>query len=102
MQVTSTTTVQNKKYEYTFKSVKEKGVVRFVCKGANIDQDFLLEDVPARILDLPNLILLERAYQDNQTEVIRFRISSEDRKKLRKKLSALVLIQFLIICALGH
>ena len=47
MSVTSTITVQNKKYEYTLKSAKEKGVIRFVSKGANIDQDFLAEDIPA-------------------------------------------------------
>ena len=85
MSITSTITVQNKKYEYTLKSAKEKGVIRFVCKGANIDQDFLREDVPALTLDLPALILAERFYQDNQTEVVRFRISSEDKRKLRKK-----------------
>lgn len=65
MQVTSTTTVQNKKYEYTLKSVKEKGVVRFVCKGTRIDQDFLVEDISIHILDLPELIRAERTYQDN-------------------------------------
>ena len=85
MATTSTITVQNKKYEYTLKSAKEKGVIRFVCLGANIDQDFLAEDIPALILDLPALILAERAYQDNQTEVVRFRISSEDKKKIEKK-----------------
>lgn len=85
MTTTSTITVQNKKYEYTLKSAKEKGVIRFVCKGAHIDQDFLAEDVPALILDLPELILAERTYQDNQTEVVRFRISAEDKKKIEKK-----------------
>lgn len=88
MATTSTITVQNKKYEYTLKSTKEKGVVRFVCKGANIDQDFLAEDIPVLILNLPALIVAERAYQDNQTEVVRFRISSEDKKKIEKKAHA--------------
>lgn len=62
MSITSTITDQNKKYEYALKSTKEKGVFRFVCKGANIDQDFLTEDIPALILDLPALILAERVY----------------------------------------
>ncbi len=88
MGITSTITVQNKKYEYTLKSTKEKGVIRFVCKGTNIDQDFLAEDIPALILDLPALIIAERAYQDNQTEVVHFRISSEDKKKIEKKAPA--------------
>jgi hypothetical protein len=77
MSVTSTITVQNKKYEYTLKSAKEKGVIRFVCPGANIDQDFLAEDIPALILDLPAFIIAERNYQDNQAEVVCFRISSD-------------------------
>jgi hypothetical protein len=83
--VAATITVQNKKYEYTLKPAKEKGVIRFVCKGANIDQDFLAEDIPALILDLHELIIAEKTYQDNQTEVVRFRISTEDKKKIEKK-----------------
>jgi len=85
MATTSTITVQNKKYEYTLKPAKGKGVIRFVCKGANIDQDFLAEDVPTLILDLPELIIAEKTYQGNQTEVVRFRISTEDKKKIEQK-----------------
>ena len=81
----TTITVQNKKYEYTLKPAKGKGVIRFVCKGANIDQDFLAEDVPTLILDLPELIIAEKTYQGNQTEVVRFRISTEDKKKIEQK-----------------
>ena len=54
--ITSNITVQNKKYTYTIKPAKEKGVIRFVCKGANIDQDFLTEDTSGLIIDLPGLI----------------------------------------------
>lgn len=85
MSTTSTITVQNKKYEYTLTSAKEKGVIRFVCKGANLDQDFLTEDIPDLILVLPALITAERTCQDNQTEVVRFQISSEDKKIIEKK-----------------
>ncbi len=85
MATTATITVQNKKYEYTLKSAKEKGVIRFVCKGATIDQDFLAEDIPALILDLPNLIVAERKYQNNQSEVVRFRLSAEDKQKISEK-----------------
>lgn len=85
MATPSTITVHNKKYEYTLQPTKEKGVIRFVCTAANINQDFLAEDIPALIIDLPNLILAERVYEDNQTEVMRFRISAEDKKKIEKK-----------------
>jgi len=88
MSTTSTITVQNKKYEYTLKPTKKKGVVRFVCTAANIDQDFLAEDIPALIFDLPSLIIAERTYQSNQTEVVRFRISTEDKKRIEKKAQA--------------
>lgn len=83
---TSTITVQNKKYTYTVKiAPKKSGVIRFVCRGANIDQDFLAEDIPTLIIDLPVLILAERTHQANQTEVVRFRISAEDKKIIEKK-----------------
>ena len=85
MSVTSTITVQNKKYEYTIKPAKQKGAIHFICKAANIDQDFLAEDIPALILDLPNLIVAERKYQTCQTEVVRFRLSAEDKKKITQK-----------------
>ena len=86
MQITSTITVQNKKYTYAIKpSDSEKGAIRFVCKAGNIDQDFLAEDIPALIIDLPNLIVAERKYQTSQSEVVRFRLSAEDKKKITKK-----------------
>lgn len=85
MAINSTITVQNKKYEYTIRPAKQKGIIHFVCKAANIDQDFLAEDIPNLIIDLPELIIAERVHQDNQTEVVRFRISAEDKKKIEKK-----------------
>ena len=86
MQVTSTITVQNKKYTYTIQPSKnQKGAIRFVCKAGNINQDFLAEDIPALIIDLPNLIVAERKYQTSQTEIVRFRLSAEDKKEITQK-----------------
>ena len=82
--VQSTITVQKKKHTYTL-SEKKAGVVHVSCPSANIDQDFLAEDVAALLIDLPNLIAAERDYKKNQSEVIRFRVSSEDKNKVERK-----------------
>jgi len=85
MSTTATITIQNKKYEYTLRQTKEKGVIHFICASAHIDQDFLSEDIPALLLDLPNLIIAERDYDKNQTEIVRFRITATDKKKIEQK-----------------
>ena len=56
-----------------------------ICEAANISQDFLNEDVPALLQDLPNLIIAEKNYNNKQEEVIRFRISLEDKKLIEQK-----------------
>ena len=58
-------TINNKKYFYTLKPAsKETTLVE--CKAANIAQEFLNEDVPALLNDLPHLILAEKDYQKKQ------------------------------------
>lgn len=77
-------TIGNKKCFYTLKPVNKK--ITFVeCESANIGQEFLNEDIPALLNDLQNLILAEKKYQRAQSEVIRFRVSSEDKKEIEKK-----------------
>lgn len=78
-------TINNKKYSYSLKSTSEKGMIFFTCKAGNIAQRFLREDVPALLIDLPELILEEKRYQKKQKDIIRFRISGEDKKKITKK-----------------
>ncbi len=77
-------TVNNKKCEYNLKE-KSKGVLFVECKDANISQDFLKEDIADLIIDLPNLIVAEKEHKKNQSEIIRFRISSKDKLKVEKK-----------------
>jgi len=55
------------------------------CKAANVDQDFLNQDVADLLLDLPNLVLAEQEHKLRQSEVIRFRVSSEDRIAIEKR-----------------
>lgn len=77
-------TINNKKYHYTMKT-KSKKTTYIECRAANIAQEFLNEDIPALLTDLPKLILAEKKYKKKQNEVIRFRVSSEDKKQIEKR-----------------
>jgi len=54
------------------------------CQAANIKQEFLNEDIPELLNDFPNLIIAEKKYKKQQSELIRFRISPEDKKQIEK------------------
>lgn len=82
--IISSLTVNNKKYEYTLQE-KKSGVIFVECKDANIAQDFLAEDVANLLIDLPNLIIAEKAHDKKHSEVVRFRLSSEDKHRIEKK-----------------
>jgi hypothetical protein len=82
--ITSNITVNNKRYKYILQG-KKKGVIFVECKNANIAQDFLAEDVADLLIDLPNLIIAEKEYSEKQSEVVRFRISPQDKNKIEKK-----------------
>jgi hypothetical protein len=81
-------TVHNKQYPYFLSApYKEDGyeVVFFECKAASISQPFLREDIPALLVDLPNLIIAEKKYQKKQKDIIRFRVTVEDKKRIEKR-----------------
>lgn len=82
--ITSNITVNNKKHKYVLQE-KKGGVIFVECKDANIAQDFLAEDVAGLLIDIPNLIIAEKEYDKKQSEVVRFRISPEDKNKIEKK-----------------
>jgi predicted DNA binding CopG/RHH family protein len=82
--VVANITINNKKYNYSLEE-KKHGLIFVECKDANIAQEFLAEDVPSLLIDLPNLIVAEKEYEKKQSEVIRFRISSVDKNKIEKK-----------------
>lgn len=76
--------INNRKYSYTLEQAGKK--TTFVkCGAANIAQEFLNEDVPDLLRDLPELILAEMEYKNKQEQVIRFRVSDEDKKLIMKK-----------------
>jgi hypothetical protein len=79
-----TITFNNKKYNYSIKPINKK-MVHFKCEAANIDQEFLAEDIPALLTDLRNLIIAEKLYQESEKKVIRFRISPEEKKEIEKR-----------------
>lgn len=76
--------VNNKKYFYTLEKVGKNRTL-FECVGANVKQEFLDEDIPDLLRDLPNLILAEQEYENQQDNVIRFRVTAEDKKMIMKK-----------------
>ena len=80
----NTVLVNNRKYPYSLTKVN-KNVTFIKCDGANIAQEFLNEDVPNLLIDLPYMILAEKQYQKKQDLVIRFRVTVEDKKNIEKK-----------------
>lgn len=82
------TSLNNKKYPYTLRPHSEQ-TTWVECEAAGISQDFLHEDIPALLMDLPYLIESEKEYKKNQENVIRFRISNEDKRVIKKKAAKL-------------
>jgi hypothetical protein len=77
--------VGEKKYLYTIIPIDDTSS-RIICREANIDQEFLNEDIIQLLQDLPHLILAEKEYQATQDAVIRFRVSATEKSRLQKKL----------------
>ncbi len=78
---------RNRRYAYSISQPFEESgekMVHFTCPKIGIDQDFLAEDIPALILDLPNLAEAEEEYQKTlrQRSVIRFRVSEQDKQNI--------------------
>ncbi len=84
MKTNASITVKNKHYPYTLEK-RETGVVHMICKAANINQEFLAEDVSELILDLPALIVAEQNCNQTQDTLIRFRVSAKDKRLIEKK-----------------
>jgi len=84
MKTLASITVQNKKYSYSLEK-RKSNLVHFECAAANLKQDFLAEDIADLLIDLPNLILAEKEYQSRQSDVVRFRVSVEDKKRIEKR-----------------
>lgn len=79
-----TITVKNKKHQYTIKPI-DKESVYFDCKAAGISQRFHIEDIPTLLIDLPAIIISEAKWLKKQEEIIRFRVSAEDKRMIEEK-----------------
>jgi len=80
-------TIAKKTYEYEI-TPKKNGVSHFVCAAAGIDQDFLNEDIPRLLNDLPELIKNEQT-QKQQNDVLTIRIPKELKISLQKEANKL-------------
>ncbi|MCF7906148.1 hypothetical protein K9L63_03100 [Candidatus Gracilibacteria bacterium] len=85
--ITNTFTIGSRKYEYKLgKPFQEEGekLMHFSCSKLGIDQDFLAEDIPELILDLPNMAYnLKQSVK--QGTFIRIRIKTEEKEIIEKK-----------------
>jgi len=84
MKTNASITFKNTTYHYTLEKTSV-GTIRIISKDAKIHQEFLPEDVSALILDLPSLIIAEQQYAQKSSDVIRFRVTTQDRKKIEKR-----------------
>lgn len=76
--------INKKKYTYFIEEVDTE-ISKIICKSANIDQEFLNEDIVTLLKDLPNLIKSEQEYKDKKDSVIRFRVTSIEKVKIQEK-----------------
>lgn len=77
--------IRGKKYKYTL-DPQSKRLTQFVCEGAGISQRFLNSDIPALMVDLPELIIAEQEWLKKQKEeIIRFRVRAEEKEQIEQK-----------------
>lgn len=83
----STFSIGSRRYKYKlgkpFSSNGEK-LMPFSCSALGIEQDFLVEDIPELILDLPN-IAQNLKENKQQGTYIRLRIKDSEKKLIEKK-----------------
>jgi hypothetical protein len=78
-----TITINNKKHTYTLKNTN-KNTAFIECQSSNIAQEFLNEDAPHLLNDLPSLIIAEKKDKKQQTEIMRFRVNINDKITIEK------------------
>ncbi|MCF7830841.1 hypothetical protein K9M41_02510 [Candidatus Gracilibacteria bacterium] len=80
-------TIGSRKYEYQlgdpFIENNEK-IMHFSCPKLDINQDFLVEDIPELILDLPNIAHNLKEHQ-KQDSFLRVRIKTSEKDIIEKK-----------------
>ena len=77
-------TFGNRKYAFSLRKIDNEQTY-FYCKAANISQPFHNDDIPELLHDLPGLIVDEKELSKKRETIVRFRITSEDKKRIEKK-----------------
>ena len=73
--------VGNRKFEYIIKPQRSKTVI--VCNDINFEEKVANEEVPEVLVRLPKLIInMLAASAQKQTEVLRFRVTPEEKQKI--------------------
>lgn len=75
--------VDGKQYRYSMRKIDDE-MTYFYCRAAQLSQEFYHEDIPELLQNLPDHIRDAKEYEKRQ-EVIRFRISMEDKRKIYQK-----------------
>jgi len=84
MKITNYIEVANKKYSYFIEPI-DGATSNITCKEANLHQEFLNEDIVFLLKDLPNLILAEKKDKEKSDSIIRFRVTSLEKLRLKEK-----------------
>ena len=75
--------VGNRKYDYTLEPNKNR--TRLVCNGADIEEKVPNEEIPQMLAQLPRIIIKIQSAASSQSEVLRFRVSSEEKMLITKR-----------------
>ena len=75
-----------KDYKYTLKYLREENgekIVQFICKKAKMNEEFLEEDIPNLIKDLPNIF--DTIDEVNKGYFIKVRVSQQEKMKFENE-----------------
>lgn len=72
--------IGNRKYGYTLEPTRK--ATTLVCRGANINTRFANDEIPRVLSDLPRMILDAMQAIETQSEVMRFRVTAEEKEQI--------------------
>lgn len=75
--------IGNKRHGYTLYPAQK--VTTLVCKSANISARFPNDQIPDILAKLPHIILEQYGENEPQTEVLRFRVSENEKEQIAQK-----------------
>ena len=72
--------IGNRKYGYTLHPSKR--VTTLICRGAGINERFANDEIPRVLSQLPAMILQALKATETQSEVMRFRVTREEKEQI--------------------